>query len=388
MFLGQEKGYFSIPTLVYFGNDVVKDTGVEIKKRDIKKVLIVTDKGVIQANLLKDIIPSIEKEGIGYELFDEVTPNPTVDLVEKAIAVFKEKDCEAVLGVGGGSSIDAAKAVAILATNPGKISDYAGFGLIKNNPAPIIAVPTTSGTGTEVTVFSVITDTKNKFKMSIGGYNVAPALSIVDPKMTVTVPPAVTASTGVDALTHAIESYLSICSKPHTEAIALEAIRLISLSIREAYGNDLNLDAREKMMLGSMMAGMAFTNTKLGVVHAMSNTFGGYYPSPHGVVNAVLLPYAMEFNMPAAPKKFANLAKTMGTDISNLETMEAAQKAVENVKKMVVDLNIPTSLKMFNVTEDTIPQMARDSFKAANAKVNCRTVTIEDLEMLYRKACL
>jgi alcohol dehydrogenase class IV len=389
MFVGQEKGLFSLPTQVYFGNDAVKDTGSLVKKRNIDKVLIATDSGVIKAGLLEGIIASLKESSIEYEVFDEVLPNPTADIVEKGLDILKKTDCRAVLGVGGGSSIDAAKAIAIMATNPGKISDYAGFGLVKNDPMPIIAIPTTAGTGSEVTVFTVITDSRNKFKMSIGGYNVAPTLSIVDPKMTLTVPPAVTASTGVDALTHAIESYLSICAKPYTESIALGAIQLISSSIREAYGNGYNIEAREKMMCGSMMAGMAFTNTKLGIVHAMSNTFGGYYPSSaHGVVNAVLLPYAMEFNMVAAPVKFAKIAEAMGINVRGMETVDAAQKAVENVKKLVKELNIPDSLKIYNVSEDDIPQMAQDSFKVANAKVNCRQVTEEDIIELYKKACM
>lgn len=377
---------FQFPTKVVFGQGSVSNVGEEAKNLNVKKVFIVTDKGITSNDLHLSVEKSLKNSGIEFFLFDEVEPNPTVRVVERGLEILKENKCDGIIAIGGGSSIDAAKGMGIMATNPGRIVDYSGFDIVKIEPMPIIAIPTTSGTGSEVTLFTVLTDEETKFKMSIGGKLVSSTVAIIDPEMTETVPPFVTATTGIDAMIHAIESYLSVLSVPYTEAWAMKAIELVGESLRIAYANGSDMEARTKMSLASMMAGAAFNNTKLGVVHAMANTYGGYFPSPHGAVNAILLPYCMKYNFIAAPKKFAKIAELLGENIEGLTEYDAGLKALDAIDKLIKDLNIPTSLKTYGFDDGLVNKMAKESFAVANAKVNCRKVSVEDIEELYRQA--
>lgn len=377
---------FMVPSKVVFGVGAAASTGEELKALGLKKVLLVTDQGVVKSGLLQPVENSIRNSEIDCVVFDQVEPNPTVTLVENGLAFLKENGCDGLVAVGGGSPIDTAKGIAVMATNPGKISDYAGFDKVKVRPLPVVSIPTTSGTGSEVTLFAVITDEATKFKMSIGGKLVCSTVAIVDPKMTETVPPFVTATTGIDALTHAIESSLSLLSTPYTEAIALAAVSLVGQSLRQAWANGSNICARTRMSLASMMAGMAFTNTKLGLVHAMANTYGGYFPSPHGAVNAILLPYCMKYNLPSNPYMFSKIAAALGENVSGLNEIDAAERALIAVDRLIADVKIPTSLRVYGMDEGLIGKMAKESFATANAQVNCRKVTIEEIENLYREA--
>lgn len=317
-------------------------------------------------------------------IFDDVEPNPKDITVENGLRLFKEKNCDSILGLGGGSPMDTAKAIAAMSTNPGRINEYCGVGKLKNPAAPLLLIPTTAGTGSEVSRGAVITDSSRNYKMLILSWFLAPKVAILDPKLTVSLPPRTTAWTGVDALTHAIEAYVSTFANPITDIFALGAIRLISANLREAVKNGKNLDARSNMLLGSLLAGVATANARLGNVHALAHPVGGHFDTPHGLTCAVLLPIVMEFNLGAALKKFANIAEAMSKEVKGLSEKEAARKAIEAVRELCVDLEIPENLSELGVNEEAIPQMVKD---AAILPSNPRETTKEDLAKLYKSAC-
>jgi len=316
-------------------------------------------------------------------IFDDVEPNPKDTTVEKGLGLFKEKNCDSILGLGGGSPMDTAKAIAAMSTNPGKINEYCGVGKLKNPAAPLLLIPTTAGTGSEVSRGAVITDSSRNYKMLILSWFLAPKVAILDPKLTVSLPPRTTAWTGVDALTHAMEAYVSTFANPITDVFALDAIRLISANLRKAVKNGKNLDARSNMLLGSLLAGVAMTNALLGNVHALAHPVGGHFDTPHGLTCAVLLPVVMEFNLEAIPKKFANIAEAMGKEVKDLSEKEAARKAIEAVRELCVDLEVPENLSELGVNKEAIPQMVKD---AVILPSNPRETTKEDLAKLYEKA--
>ncbi|NLY49677.1 MAG: iron-containing alcohol dehydrogenase, partial [Firmicutes bacterium] len=315
-----------------------------------------------------------------------VEPNPSIETVESCYGLYQEPTPDLIIGLGGGSSMDVAKAVAVLATNGGHISDYEGYEKVRVDKRPLVAIPTTAGTGSEVTASTVITDRKRQVKMAIISNKVKPEYALVDPELTLTIPPALTASTGMDALTHAIESYVSKEAIPETQALALHAIRLIGRSIRKAvlYGDDAR--ARDDMMMGSLLAGMAFAISKLGNVHAMAHPLGGIFDVPHGFANAIVLPYVMNFNALAAPELFTDIAQALGGNIHGLSTREAALLAVDLVKELNHDIGIPADLKGFGVNEDALDKLCEDAMISGNIKVNPRRTTVKDIRSLYLQA--
>lgn len=369
---------------IVFGNGVISEIGVHVKKLNATKVLVTTDQGIVEAGLLSKLLEPLSAENIDYTVFDKIEPNPSIETVNKAAELGR--DCQLVIGFGGGSSIDVAKAVAILVTNGGNIEQYEGINNVKKPLLPIIAVPTTAGTGAEATPFAVITDTKNQWKMAIGSTYEIPCLAICDPELTMSLPPHLTASTGMDALTHAIESYTSLSNDPFSEALAAGAIKLIARSLRAAVAKgEANLDARYDMMLGSTMAATAFTNTILGICHSMAHPLGGVHQIGHGVANAIILPVIMEFNLIGNPEKFRDIAVFMGQEVSGLSLMDAAHKAVEAVNSLNKDIGIP-KLSELGVTEADIPKLAEEAMKGGDRHTNPRSTTIEDFKKLYEKA--
>jgi alcohol dehydrogenase class IV len=377
---------FTVPTKIKYGYGAAKNIGALIKELGGKSALIVTDPGLVRAGLLKTIRSILQSDGIQFSCYDQVEPNPSIENVEACFEVYRQNNPDVIVGLGGGSSIDTAKAVAVLATNGGRIQDYEGYNKVTKPKKTVIAIPTTAGTGSEVTASSVITDRKRQIKMAIISFNVIPEYALVDPELTLSVPPALTASTGMDALTHAIESYVSKDAIPQSEAFALHAIRLISRSLRRAVFDGDNRVARDDMMMGSLLAGMAFAISKLGNVHAMAHPLGGVFNIPHGIANAVLLPYVMKFNALACPEKFADIAAAMGADIRGLTQREAAFKAVELVRELNADIGIPDNLSCLGVTSTALDKLCEDTMRSGNVLVNPRKTTIEDIRKLYEAA--
>jgi len=371
---------------ILFGNGVVTRLGEEVINLDAKKVIITTDQGIVKAGLLPKVVEPLQAAGIEVIVYDQCEANPSVETVEKVVTVAKKNKIDLFIGFGGGSSMDVSKAAGILMTNGGKIQDYEGINLVKIPPLPMIAIPTTSGTGSEVTPFSVISDNQRKWKMAIGSSFTIPVLAICDPEMTLTLPTHITAGCGMDALTHAIEGFTSFSNDAISESLAYKAIQLISGSLREAVAKgDANLDARYNMMLGSTMAAMGFTNTILGIAHSMAHPLGAIFGVPHGVANAIMLPIIMEFNLIGNSDKFIQTAIAMGENVDGLTKIEAANKAVKAVQRISDDIGIPR-LNEYGVKESDIPRLAEEAMKGGDRWTNPRNTTVQDFVKLYEKA--
>ena len=368
-----------------FGAESSKQVGVRLRELGGSKALVVTDKGIVKAGLLEGIQEALRKAELPYEVFDEVEPNPSVPCVEKAFALYQAGKCDCLLGLGGGSSMDTAKAVGVLATNPGKITDYEGMYKVKNPLPPFVAIPTTCGTGSETTFMAVITDLDRKFKFAIGTPLNLPKVALIDPLLLVNLPGPIVASTGLDALTHAVESFTNANVQPVSDALNIQAIRMIGKHLRGAVANG-NLDDTAGMVLASAIAGMAFTNTRLTIVHAMSHPVSAHAGVPHGIANAILLPYVMEFNLIGAPERFAEVAWALGEDITGLSSMQGAELAVEAVRRLMIDVGIPLTLKAVGVTAEMIPVMSDDSMKSGNVPLNPRRVTRQDIVDIFTRA--
>jgi alcohol dehydrogenase class IV len=377
-------GYFKNPTQVTYGFGVVNQLRSIIEEQGFKNVLVVTDKGIVNAGLVKRVTDQLE--GLNYAVYDGCLPNPTVANCEAALKILKGINAELVVAIGGGSSIDVGKAVGLLATNGGTIVEYEGIDKCKNDPLPLLAIPTTAGTASEVTTFCVITDEERQYKLTVGGIKIAPKWALVDPELTVSLPKSITAATGLDALVHAIESYTSKMANDITKALAREAIRKISRSLRQAVYNGDNLQARDNMMMGSLLAGLAFNNTRLGNCHALSHPVSAIYGVPHGVANSILIPHIMEFNSFAVPELFGDIAEDMGVNVRGMTMMEKAFAAVDAVKQLSKDIGLPDSFREFNVSESSIDKMAEDAMLSGNILVNPRKTTIEDVKELYKKS--
>ncbi|MFC1717750.1 iron-containing alcohol dehydrogenase [Candidatus Poribacteria bacterium] len=377
---------FHMPTKILMGEGIVNDIGSEAKIIGAMSVLLVTDKGIRKAGILQKVILSLKGAGMQVDVFDEVMPDPTVKLVEKGAAIVREGKHDLIIAVGGGSSIDAAKGMSVMATNEGSICDFEGVDKFSNQPLPIFAVPTTAGTGSEVTFGAVLTDTDRDYKFLVYGSRIVPGVAFLDPVMVSTVPSSVMIPTGMDALTHAIESYISLRSSLQTEALAIGAIKLISANLRQAVANSKDLDAAGNMLMAANLAGIAFGNSRLGIVHAMALPLGAFFHIPHGIANTVLLPHGLEFNSTAAPSKYADIANAMGEVTVGIPLMDAAEKAIESVKKLASDIGAPRSLKSLGVEPNMIPQMAADAMKSSHISANPREISQADVEELYRGA--
>ncbi|MBI3976992.1 MAG: iron-containing alcohol dehydrogenase [Chloroflexi bacterium] len=377
---------FRIPTLVTYGFGVADQVGDEVRRLGAARVLVVTDRGVVGAGLLAGVERSLGAAGVVYAVLDDVEADPSIETANRTLAALRDCGAEAVVAVGGGSSMDAAKAAALLATNGGAIADYAGIDRAPRPALPLVCVPTTAGTGSEVTSFAVITDRRRHFKMPIGGVNVAARAALVDPLLTVSLPPQITAATGMDALTHAVECYVNKASYPISEALAAKAIELIAPNLRTAVHQGSNLDARDAMMMGAMTAGMAFVNTRLGNVHGMAHAVGGHFGVPHGVANAILLPHVMAFNADIVPAKFAQIARLMGEPVEDCSDAEAAAMAVAAVRRLNAAVGIPPTLSAVAVRAASIPVMAADAMLSGNIAVNPRPTTVEDITAIFEQA--
>ncbi len=375
---------FQLPTRIEFGNGVIQHIGKEAVKIGGRKVLIVTDPGVLAAGLIEPVIASLNKVNIESVIFGAVETNPRDTTVAEGAKFADNEACDLIIGIGGGSPIDTAKAIGVIQSNGGCISDYQGLDVVKNKIPPLIVVPTTAGTGTEVTFWAVITDSEKHFKMSIGSPMIAPSVALVDPDMTMGLPAKITAATGMDALTHAIEAYTATLSEPVTDSLALSAIELISKSLRKAYANGNDRQARYDMMLASLLAGLAFGNSDIGGVHCMAEAIGGLYDIPHGVANSIYLPVVMAHNCIADPDKFTRIAQALGKNTSGMSTIQSAKCAADLVRELSRDLNIP-SAKDVGVNSDDFKRLAQASAVNVSVESNPRIMNEEAFFNLFEK---
>lgn len=377
-------GYYKNPTQITYGVNALKEVKKIIDGQGIKNVLIVTDPGLMKTGLIDDLLQYVNH--VNYKIFSECQPNPTVSNCNNALDMLREVKADLVIAIGGGSSMDVAKAVSLLATNGGEIKEYEGIDTFNKDLLPLIAIPTTAGTASEVTNFTVITDEEREYKFTVGGVRLAPKWAILDPMVTLTLPSHITAATGLDALVHAIESYTSKMANPITKTLAREAIRKISRNLRQAVYNGDTLKYRDEMLMGSLLAGLAFNNTRLGNCHALSHPVSAIYGVPHGVANAILIPHVMAFNILAVPELYADIAEDMGEVLDNSTVMEKAYKAVESVRKLAKDIGIPESFESFGIDSSKIEKMAEDAMLSGNIAVNPRITRYDDVIRLYKQS--
>lgn len=374
---------FHVPTRIYFGSGIISQLK-EIVEDNFKdsRLFLVTDQGILDSGIADKVLSQFQN----IQVFDKVEQNPKFNTVNRAGDIVREIKPDVVIGLGGGSALDAAKAVALLATNPGSIEDYEGKGKYRSPPLDVLAIPTTCGTGSEVTWVSVVTHTERMFKMSIKGPHMFPAVALVDPDLLVTLPPLLVASTGMDALTHAIEAYTVKPATYFTDIFAREALQLIFSSLERAY-EDIKTDkeAREGIMLGSTVAGLAFGNSDVGAVHCVAEAVGSIYDTPHGVTNSIFLPFVMEFNLPAAKDRYAEIARIAG--IEEKDKNVAAQRLIQKIKSLSHTLNIP-SFRELDIQKDKFPELAKKSFQNNSNPSNPREVSEEDYLVILEKAFL
>jgi len=376
---------FTAPATVTFGPGVIAKLP-ELASGLGSRAIVVSDPGIAKAGILDRVLGGLDQAAVTAEPYPHVEPNPSIETVDAAHDLFRRTRSAFVVGVGGGSAMDVAKVVAVLAAHGGTVRDYEGMGKVPGPGVPCVAIPTTAGTGSEVTIFSVITDRQRKFKMTVGSPHTVPQVALCDPELTLSMPQPLTAATGMDALTHAIESYINTVHNPIAATLAREAMRLIGRSLRTAFSSGRNLQARTEMLLASTMAAMAFTRTRLGNVHAMSHPLGAHFDIPHGVANAVLLPSVMAWNMIACYDTYPQIASALGESVDGLSPREASEAAVEAVRRLARDVQIPERLRDLGVTREAIPRLAEDAMKSGNVLVNPRTTTAADITALFEAA--
>lgn len=349
------------------------------------KAFIISGPHLNKMGIVGKYIEALEAKGIKATAYTDTEGNPSVETVEKATESFKESDSDFIIALGGGSPMDVAKAVGVVAKYGGSITDYEGGGKVPGDIIPLIAVPTTAGTGSEVTAFSVITDHSRNYKLTVFSYKLIPAYAILDANLLTTAPPSVAAACGIDAMVHALEAYISTAASPFSEAMSEKALELIDKNIRRYVANRGDIDAAENMLVGSLFAGIAFSWARLGNVHAMSHPVSAFFNVPHGVANAILLPTIVEYNALADTGKYYKIYRYIAKAPVPEEVFEP-DMLVNEIKALNKELNIPASLSEAGVTDDKIGAMSEDAMKSGNILVNPRSSTIKDIEMLYNKA--
>lgn len=372
----------------YFGAGCRKELKTEMANRGYKKAFVVSDKDLVKFNVAKLVTDELDEMGAEYVLFDDVKANPTIHNVQTGYKLFKEFNPDVIIAIGGGSVIDTAKAIGIIATNPDfyDVKSLEGVADTKNKAFPIIAFATTSGTAAEVTINYVITDEEAGRKLVCVDPHDIPVIAFNDADMMKTMPKGLTAATGMDALTHAIEGYITKGAHALSDLLCWNSIKFIADNLEKAVKNGADATAREGMAYGSYVAGMAFSNVGLGIVHSMAHPLGARYDIAHGVANALLLPFVMEYNMSACKKKYGDIARAMGVDIKGKTEGEAAQAAVDAVKKLSKAIGIPQTLSEIGIKEEQLPQLARDALIDPCTGGNPKDVTVEDILAIYKKA--
>ncbi|GAA0434042.1 MAG: iron-containing alcohol dehydrogenase [Bacillota bacterium] len=378
---------FEIPTAIKHGIGAIKHIGEEVKNLGVTKVLLVTDPGIYKAGVTEPVEKHLKEAGIEVVVFNKVEPNPPVRLIAEGSKVFTEESCNGLVAVGGGSSMDTAKGIGVEATHDGSVLDYEaaeGKKPLENRIPPLTTIPTTAGTGSEVTQWAVITDEEREFKFNTGGPLIAAHLTILDPELHVSMPPHVTAMTGIDALAHAIECYTMHFAQPVTDAVALLAIEYVGKYIRRAYADGGDIEARYGMAQAAMLAGLSYGSESAGAAHAMSQTLGGIIPVAHGQCVATMMGPVMEYNWKGHPDKFARIAQALGANTFDMTTEEAAKAAVNEVYRLAEDLDIP-SLEEQGVSPDMIERLSKEAMKDPQTVGNPRDLTEKDYQWIYKR---
>lgn len=370
----------------YFGAGAIAEIAGEVERRGFKKALVVTDKDLVKFNAAKKVTDLLGKAGIAYDVYDDVKANPSVSTVQTGVEAYKNAGADCLIAIGGGSPIDTAKAIGIIVNNPeyADVVSLEGVAPTKKPCVPLIAVPTTAGTAAEVTINYVITDEDKKRKFVCVDPHDIPVVAVVDSDMMSSMPKGLTAATGMDALTHAIEGFTTLGAWELSDMLHIKAIEIIGRSLRGAVANEAQ--GREDMALGQYVAGMGFSNVGLGVVHGMAHPLGAFYDTPHGIANAVLLPYVMEYNAEYTGEKFKIIAQSMGTDTTNMSQEEYRKAAIDAVKKLSKDVGIPEKLHEIGVKEEDLPALAESAFADVCTGGNPRPCTIESILEIYKTA--
>ena len=377
---------FIVPQEIVFGVGSLKKLPDLLKKSGSKNALLVSDRGLEKFGVVAKVSEVITASGIDCGVFLDVEANPSCETVEAATKVYKDRGATSLIALGGGSPMDVAKATGVIATYGGKITEYEGPAKVPGKTVPLVAIPTTAGTGSETTAFTVITDRSRNYKLTVFSYEVMPNYALLDPDMITSLPPHIAASTGIDALVHAIESYISVGATPFSDSMGEKAMDLIGKNIRQFVANRANVEAASAMLLGSTFAGIAFSWARLGNSHAMAHPLGGYFNVAHGVANAILLPTILEYNALADNGRYEviyNYIKPKGKRLVGDFTPEVL---LEEIRELCKVLGIPKTLTDVGVTADKIPAMAADAMLSGNVLANPRQSTVKDLEMLYHRA--
>ncbi|RNF52889.1 L-threonine dehydrogenase [Marinomonas hwangdonensis] len=377
---------FYIPAVNIMGENALNDAIQQIESLGFKQALIVTDPGMTKLGVTAEVKALLQEHGVESLVYDGVQANPTVENVNAGLEVLRTHECDCVVSLGGGSAHDCAKGIALVATNGGHISDYEGVDVSKKPQLPLISINTTAGTASEMTRFCIITDQERHIKMAIVDRNVTPILSVNDPRLMAGMPAALTAATGMDALTHAVEAYVSTAADPITDACAIKAIELIRDNLHEAVHNGSNMKAREQMAYAQFLAGMAFNNASLGYVHAMAHQLGGFYDLPHGVCNAVLLPHVQRYNSQVAAPLLKNVGIALGVDAQGLSDKEGADAAIAAIVKLSQSVNIPSGLQELGAKEADFATLARNAMKDACGFTNPIQPSHDDVMAIFKAA--
>ncbi len=371
---------------IVFGNGSFAGMAEHLAELQVSRPLVVLDGNLAGTGFGKKVSDIMEKAKISFVLYDRAVPEPPIELADEGVKLALKKKCNGVVGIGGGSAMDLAKAIAVLATNRGKAEDYLGLNKVPGPGLPTIMIPTTAGTGSEVTFTAVFIRKKLKKKEAMNSPYLYPELALLDPELTLTLPPHATATTGIDALCHAIESYTSIIASPMSETMSLEGIRLISENLRTAVHDGTNIEAREAMLLGSLYAGLGLANAGVTAVHSISYPLSGKYGVSHGLGNTIMLPRVMAFNLPGAQEKFVDIAEIMGEIVDDLPLREAAYLSVEAVESLIEDCGVFTTLEELGIPEEDFPELAKSAMTVARPLANnpCK-MTPEDMVEIYQE---
>jgi alcohol dehydrogenase class IV len=376
---------YNNPTRIIFGEKAVADVGVEVESLGGSRALVVTDKGVVEAGLAEVVVKALGRRCAG--VFDRCVQDSGVHIVNEAAALARELKADVLVSVGGGSTIDTAKGAAILLKEGGQLQDYAGFQVLSRPQTPHVVIPTTAGTGSEVTYVAVIKDWENNTKILFGDHHIIPNTAILDPQMTKGLPPQLTATTGMDALTHAIEAIHATESGPLSDAMALHAIRLITAYLPRCVEQGDDLVARGQQQLAATMAGIAFSNAQVGLVHAMAHSVGALFKVPHGLANSILLPHVMLFNLDSCAARYALIARAMGLNVNGKSDMEAALAAVEAIRELTRQMGVPQRLRDAGVPEDGLAEASNLVLSDGSVIYNPKLVTgAEEVLAVYRAA--
>lgn len=377
---------FYMPPMSLMGKGAIKNLAPELQSRELKNALIVTDKGLVDLKLTDSLTSELKAADIAYTIFDGVKPNPTEKNIEDGLALLKEQGCDFVISFGGGSSHDCAKGIALVAANGGHIRDYSkGVHVSKKPQLPLVTVNTTAGTASEMTVFAIVTDTEGETKYPVVDKNILPIIAVNDSELMVAMPKFLTAATGMDALTHAVEAYVSTAATPITDASAIKAIELIAQNLVTAVEDGQDRDARDAMQYAEYLAGMAFSNASLGYVHSMAHQLGGVYDLAHGLCNAILLPEVSRFNAVEKTARFADIANAMGVETSGLSTQAAAEAGIQAIEKLSAMVGTAQKLADLGVKEEKLEFMAINALQDACSLTNPRTATKEEIIDIYKK---